>query len=128
LLGATVVQAPASTLASTLVAASTVASAPASTPPELVPPELVPPELVPPELVPPELEVAPLSSSSVVAGGAGAFWLGGVGSVGCAVSVSPVPTSALSPLAQATTSPAPRTIMRIEPTVPRENDDAIAAL
>ena len=67
-------------------------------------------------------------SSSVGAGGAGAFWLGGGGSVGCAVSASAAPTSELSPLAQATTTPAQTNIMTTEPTVPRESDDAIRAL
>ena len=94
-----------------------------------MPPELVPPELVPPELVPPELELEPLPlSSSVVAGGAGAFWLGGGGSVGCAVWASEAPTSPVSPLAHATTAPAQTNIMTTEPTVPRESDDVIRAL
>jgi len=126
LLGATVVHPPASAAAS-----ATVASVPASVPPELEPPELEPPELEPPELEPPELELelelVPLSSA-VVAGGAGTFWLGGGGSVGWAVSTSDGPTSAVSPLAHAITTPAQTSANTTEPTVPRESDDLIRAL
>jgi hypothetical protein len=105
---------PHALLGATVAHAGALLSTPASTAPELLPPELLPPELLPPELLPPELlllapesvspelDPEPLSSSAAGGAGGGTFWLGGGGSVGCALSAIAGPRSGLSPFAHAT--------------------------